>query len=175
MDPAAELMGMAALHDATIRLRGKDGDRLVKIADYSVDYLTPDIAPGELLIDVEWKLWPRGHGSCFLEFAYRHGDFAVAGVGALIELNEEHRSIRRAAISLIGVDQRPIRLREAEASLVGASLNDDSWAAAAETTNVIKPLEDAVASSDYRKRLVRVLVQRALQTAAHRALSQHIG
>jgi carbon-monoxide dehydrogenase medium subunit len=172
MDPAAELMGVAAVHDATVHLRGKDGLRSVPIAEFPVNFLTPDIAPGELLVDVEWQLWPATHGSCFLEFAYRHGDFAIVGVAVLILLSPDNHIVERVAIALVGIDKGPVRLREAEGLLTGSPPTEAAWQEAADIAGRIEPLGDALTTPRYRKRLARVLVRRALQTAAARAGAQ---
>jgi aerobic carbon-monoxide dehydrogenase medium subunit len=172
MDPAAELMGLAAVHDATLHVRGKAGLRSIPIGEFPVDFLAPDIAAGELLVDVEWPLWPARHGSCFLEFAYRHGDFAIVGVAVLILLSPDNRVVERVAIALVGVDKGPVRLREAEDLLAGSPPTEAAWQEAADIAGRVEPLSDAMATPRYRQRLARVLVRRALQIAAARAGTQ---
>jgi carbon-monoxide dehydrogenase medium subunit len=169
MDPAAELMAIAAVHDATVRVQGHDGTRAIPIAAFPVDYLTPDIAAGELLVDVAWPLWAPRHGWSFLEFAHRHGDFAIVGVAVLLLLDSDASTVERVAIALIGIDKGPVRLHAAENLLTGAPATETAWREAAELTQQLTPLSDAMTSAHYRKRLARVLVQRALETAAERA------
>jgi carbon-monoxide dehydrogenase medium subunit len=169
MDPAAELMAVAAVHDATVRVQGPGGLRSVPIAEFPVDYLTPNIATGELLIDVAWSLWPARHGWSFLEFAHRHGDFAIVGVAVLLLLDLDCSLVERVAIALIGIDKGPVRLRAAEGLLTGSLATGSAWREAADVADQLEPLSDAMASSPYRKRLARVLVRRALATAAERA------
>src|SRR2546426_89128 len=62
--------------------------------------------------------------STFLEFARRHGDFAVAGVAALAELDDDG-SMRDARLVLIGVADRPVRAHAAEAALRGRQPAED--------------------------------------------------
>jgi carbon-monoxide dehydrogenase medium subunit len=169
MDPAAELMAIAAVHDATVRVQGRGGTRTVPIAEFPVDYLTPDIAAGELLIDVVWSLWAPRHGWNFLEFAHRHGDFAIVGVAVLLLLDSDARTVERVAIALTGIDKGPVRLHAAEELLTGTPATETAWREAAELTQQLTPLSDAMASAHYRKQLARVLVKRALATAAERA------
>jgi aerobic carbon-monoxide dehydrogenase medium subunit len=171
LDPSAELPAIAALHDATIVLRGAAGERRVPMAEFAVDYLTPDIAPDEILVAVELPFWPVGHGWGFVEFAYRHGDFAIVAVGALLMADPRRQSIERVAVVLAGVDHGPVRLAAAEHALIGAPFTEDSWHAAADCTRDIEPLSDHMASAAYRKRLARVLTERALRRAAARALA----
>ena len=58
MDPAAELMGLAALTDAEITLTGPTGARRVAIADFPQGYMTPDIGFDEILTTVRFARWP---------------------------------------------------------------------------------------------------------------------
>jgi carbon-monoxide dehydrogenase medium subunit len=172
MDPAAELIGIAALHDAHLTIASKATTRRIQIEDFPLAYMTPNLNPDELLIEADWEFWPSHHGYCFVEFAQRPGDFAIVGAGVLLTLSTD-RNVNRAAIVLIGVGKGPLRLHEAEAALIGAPAKAESWRAAAATASAIDPMEDTTASSTYRRRLARTLVERALQKAAERALDRN--
>jgi carbon-monoxide dehydrogenase medium subunit len=171
LDPSAELPGIAALHDATVVVRSAARERRIEMTKFAVDYLTPDIAPDEMLVSVELPLWPQAHGWSFTEFAHRHGDFALVGVGVLLLADPHREKIARAAIVITGVDNGPVRLTEAESLLAGAPISEASWNAAADCTRFLEPMSDHMATADYRKRLARTLTQRALQGAATRALA----
>src|SRR3954464_9548705 len=77
LDPSAELVSVAAALDATVVVSGKNGTREIDFAAFPVAYLTPAIEPNELLTAVRFPLWPENHGHAFVEFARRHGDFAI--------------------------------------------------------------------------------------------------
>jgi carbon-monoxide dehydrogenase medium subunit len=168
LDPAAELPGLAALLDAEITLSSKDGERTVAMADYPQGYMTPDIRDDEILSAVEFDLWPEGHGWDFREFAQRHGDFAMAGVGCLLSLDGGGR-IDRAGLVLIGVDDGPVRLTDVETMLTGETPSDALFAAAGEAAAALPMSEDALVTEAYRRDLSRALVKRALANAARRA------
>ena len=99
MDPAAELMGIAALFDAEITLSSTRGERTVPIAEYPLGYMTPNIEPDEILTGVSFDLWPAGHGYDFREFAQRHGDFAIVGVGSQLTLDQSGKIDRAAVVT----------------------------------------------------------------------------
>lgn len=168
MDPAAELMGLAALMDAAITLTSARDRRRVAIADYPIGYMTPDIESDEILTEVTFALWPAGHGWDFREFAQRHGDFAIVGIGSLIALDADER-IARAAVALIGVDDGPMRLAEVEEMLIGETPGDAVFRAAGAAAGKREMLADALVTSAYRQRLAEVLVRRSLARAAERA------
>lgn len=164
MDPAAELMGLAMLMDARIGLSGSSGPREVSIADYPLGYMTPCIEPDEILTHVRFNRWPSGHGYDFQEFAQRHGDFAIVGAGALLTL-DANGIVDRIAIALIGVDDAPIRLDDAETLLVGAPPSDKLICEAAALASGRPMMQDALVSEAYRQHLATVLVRRSLRRA----------
>tara|TARA_R110002072_G_scaffold174664_1_gene330170 strand:+ start:3745 stop:4620 length:876 start_codon:yes stop_codon:yes gene_type:complete len=168
LDPAAELPGMAALLNAEITLTGQDGTRRVAMADYPLGYMTPDINPGEILTSVAFDLWPDGHGWDFREFAQRHGDFAMAGVGSLITLDAGGR-IDRAAVVLIGVDDGPGRPTDVEAMMIGETPSDALFRAAGALAAARPMAGDALVTEAYRRHLAGVLLRRSLANACARA------
>lgn len=171
LDPAAELPGVCALHDATLTVAGPGGQRTVAMADWGMSFMTPNLEPNEVLTGITLKTWREPHGYAFVELARRHGDFAMAGVGCLIALDGNGKA-RRIALSLIGVTSTPARLSAAEKSLTGSDLADEAIRAAAAEIDRLDALEDAHASAAYRKRLAGVLLGRAIRTAAERARTQ---
>ena len=168
LDPAAELPGIAALYDATLHVAGPRGRRDIRFPDWSLGYMTPNIEPDEALTGLSLAVWREPHGHGFQEFSRRHGDFAIVAVAALLAL-DERGTIRRAALSLVGVDVRPVRLEAAERALAGAPATPESFAAAAETARGLDYISDAHVPGDYRRKLAVALTRRALAQAAERA------
>jgi carbon-monoxide dehydrogenase medium subunit len=120
-----------------------------------------------LLTTIRVPYWGAGHGYGFVEFARRHGDFAIIAVAALLDV--ENGAITRASISIGGADVRPLRLTEAETALVGAAPGAEAFKAAAEIAGGIDAMSDAYVTSAYRQRLAATLVERALVKASERA------
>lgn len=169
LDPAAELPAVLHAHDATLHLRGRRGDRAVAMAEWSQGFMTPNLAPDELLAAITVPLWPAGHGYGFAEFARRHGDFAMAGTAALLALDTQG-TVERVALAVTGVDTGPVRLSGAEAMLLGKAPEDALIAAAAETAASSVPgLDDVHGSKEYRRKLAAVMTKRALLAARARA------
>jgi carbon-monoxide dehydrogenase medium subunit len=134
--------------------------------------MTPALEPDELLVAVRLPLWPVRHGHGFLEFARRHGDFAMASAAVLLTAGADG-TIDRAAIALGGVASTPVRLREAEKLLAGEPLSSGSFEAAASACKALEPLDDIHAPASYRRHLAETLTRRALAAAAERL--QQIG
>jgi carbon-monoxide dehydrogenase medium subunit len=167
LDPSAELPGVCALHDATLTVTGPKGPRQVAMADWGVAFMTPNLAPEEVLTSITLQLWREPHGHAFVELARRHGDFAIAGVGCLVAL--DGGKAKRVALALVGVTQAPVRLAAAERLLAGTDLGDAALRAAAAEIDKLEALDDAHVSAAYRKRLAGVLLGRAVGQAANRA------
>jgi carbon-monoxide dehydrogenase medium subunit len=168
LDPSAELVNMAALHDGVLEAASQGGRRQIKIADWVRGIMTNALEPGELLTGIALKAWPAGHGYAFEEFARRHGDFAITAVSCLLTL-DSHGTINRAALCVSGMGAAPVRVAEAERLLLGAKPAHEAFRAAAIAAQALEAMSDAYVTAAYRKHLARVLTYRALQRAAARA------
>lgn len=164
LDPAAELPCLMALYDAELTIQGPDERRRVPFSEWPLAYMLPSIGPHELLTGVSVPYWDGNTGHGFVEFARRHGDFAIIAVAVLLTV--DGGKITRAAISIGGADVRPIRLTDAEMALVGTTPDVDAFKAAAKIARDIEAMSDAYVTSAYRQRLTSTLVERALSAAA---------
>ena len=77
LDPSAELVLVAAALDAKVTVIGRNGTRDIDFAGFSAGYMTPAIEPDEMVTGCDLPLLANGHGYAFVEFARRHGDFAI--------------------------------------------------------------------------------------------------
>ncbi|MGH7326397.1 MAG: FAD binding domain-containing protein [Candidatus Rokuibacteriota bacterium] len=167
-DPAAELPAVAVCLDARVTVRSTAGLRILGAEDLFRSYLTTALEPGELLLEVWWPAARAHTGYAWLEYARRHGDYALAGVAAAVTLRGE--VVAEACLALTGVGDRPVRVRDAERALAGQRLTDDTLRAAGDAVaRAIHPPDDIHATAAYRRRLAGVLTGRALRLAAARA------
>jgi carbon-monoxide dehydrogenase medium subunit len=129
--------------------------------------MTTSIEPDEILVSVTFPAWKSGHGSGFVEFARRHGDFAIASAAALLEI-EANGTIKRASLTLGGVAVTPQRMRNVEKALVGQKASEDMFRAACEECRKVGAIDDVHAPASYRQHLAAVLSRRALVAALGR-------
>lgn len=170
-DPAAELPVMALALDAEFRAIGPSGERRIAARDFFVTYFTTCLAPDEVLVETRFPVLPPRTGWSFLELSRRHGDYALASVAALLDV-DEHGRIASARLALGAVADRAIRCSGAERLLSGETAGPALFAAAAaEAAHPLDPPSDVHASSAYRKEIAQVLIERAL-TAAWERLSR---
>ena len=170
-DPAAELPAAFAALDAKFQLRSKRGSRTVNWDEFFVSEFTTALAPDELVTAVEVPALDPGTGTAFVEYARRHGDFALGGAAAIVKLGRDGRC-ERATIALLSAGPAPVRAEAAEQQLRGAKLDDSSIrAASAEAVRGLRPTSDLHGSTEYRIGLLRTMTERALTKAAQRATS----
>jgi CO/xanthine dehydrogenase FAD-binding subunit len=168
-DPSAEIPCVLLTVDGSIRVQGPDGSRDIPAADFFLGFFQTALSPGEIATELLFPLPGEGTGWSFLEFARRHGDFAMVAVATLLKLSARGE-VEHAAVSLSGVGPAPIRARMAEVHLLGKRPDAELFAqAAAEAAQEIDPADDVQASGNYRRQLARTLVARGLQEAFTRA------
>jgi len=128
---------------------------------------------------------PR-QGWSFHEMVRRTSDFAIVAVAAMVELDQTADTIAGARVALAGVADRAMladpQLLAGLTGLTGSTLTGGAGAgstghepagaagaAAGRIADGLEPTDDVHASAGYRRRLVRVLVARALREAYARA------
>jgi carbon-monoxide dehydrogenase medium subunit len=163
LDPSAEIPTVAAAVDATVTVAGPKGNRDIAFADFPAGFMTPRIEADEMVTGVRFPAWPQGHGFGFVEFARRHGDFAIASAAALLEV--ANGKIKRVSLTIGGVATAPVRMRDVEKALIGQVPSEDLFREACEACRKIDALEDVHAPASYRQHLAAVLSRRALVAA----------
>ncbi len=171
LDPAAELPAVCAAHDAVIVVQGSSGTREIPFAEFPVAYMTPATEMDEILFGVNIRAWADNHGYAFVEFARRHGDFAITSAAALLEIDAAGL-ITRASLTVGGVGAAPVRMDKIEEALIGLSGDEEKFRDLCEGCREIDALGDVYASSEYRQHLATVMSRRALVKAYSRASSK---
>lgn len=170
-DPAAELPAAFAALDATFKVRSKRGSRALGWKQFFVSEFTTSLAPDELVTAVEVPAQDPSTGTAFVEYARRHGDFALGGAAVTLKLGPDGRC-ERATIALLSAGPAPVRAEAAELQLRGAKVDEASIrSAAVEAMKGLHPTTDIHGSTEYRVRLLQTMTERALTQAAQRARS----
>nr|PZN45873.1 MAG: molybdopterin dehydrogenase [Actinomycetota bacterium] len=168
-DPAAELPAVLALLGGTVRLaRHGAPEREVPAAEFFLGPLESALQPGELAVSAFFPALPPGSGTAFCEIARRHGDFALAGVAALVTLDDDLR-ITTAKVACIGVGPVPVVVDVSAECARRPAASAASPAVAAAVRDRVEPEDDIHATAEYRRHLTGVLAERALRLAAERA------
>ncbi|MFZ0721147.1 MAG: FAD binding domain-containing protein, partial [Xanthobacteraceae bacterium] len=173
LDPAAELVAVAAALDAKVTVAGKGGARDIDFAAFSVAYMTPALEPDELLIGASFPCWSERHGSAFVEFSRRHGDFAIVSAAALLE-EDAAGKVTRASLTLGGLGPAPVRASDVERALIGEIIGDKRLRELCEPLRKLDAIDDIHAPASYRQQLATVLSRRALVKAHERIVARDI-
>jgi carbon-monoxide dehydrogenase medium subunit len=169
-DPSEDLSAAFAAVNAVMVIRSSSGERTVSNVDFHQGSYTTAVGDGEILTDIRVPIGP-GTGSAYEKVERRVGDWAVAAVGACVQLDGD--TITDAGIGLAAVGADHFRAPAAEDILRGGPATDEQFAAAAAAAaESCDPTSDQRGPADYKRHLAKELTQRALRRAAARARGQ---
>jgi aerobic carbon-monoxide dehydrogenase medium subunit len=168
-DPAAELPVIAVALNARLRVQSATGARWLAAQEFFLDMFTTALQPDELLVEIAFPRLPTGAGWSFMEFARRHGDYALIGVAAWITL-DDRGLCREARLVYLNAGNGPIDAQSAAQLLLGREMSIEAIAAAtAAADHEIEPTGNVHCTPAYQRHLARVLTRRALLQASARA------
>ncbi|WPU94204.1 xanthine dehydrogenase family protein subunit M [Mucilaginibacter sabulilitoris] len=133
--PSDMCVGLAAL-DAVVVIAGKKGERRLPFTEFHRlpgDHPEMDnhLAPGELIVGVEIPDNNFAKNSYYLKIRDRQS-YAFALVSVAAGLDIENGVIRNARLAMGGVAHKPWRLFDAEKSLTGKPVSEESFQQAAQ-------------------------------------------
>ena len=150
-------------------VQGPAGRRTILARDFFEFIFTTSIQRDELLVEVILPCLDRGEGYGFLEFARRHGDYAVAGVAATLLL-DSNGLISRVRLGACGIGTVPVVLEESESLLIGQKPSEKLFADAGEAARIHVSSADAPGvTAGYRQQVLAGIVHRVLTQALGRA------
>ncbi|MCI4360909.1 MAG: FAD binding domain-containing protein [Thermoplasmata archaeon] len=164
--PSSDLIPVLLALDARVQLVGTSGRRLVPLAELVLGSRRTALDPGEL---IESVLVPESNPCAYVWQRVRPAN-DVSQVGVAAAASEPGSDWR---IALGGVPPRAVRITAAEAELKSPSPTEAEVRRAGEAAAESAPfVTDRRATEAYRRRLVGVLVRRAVAetVAARRAL-----
>lgn len=147
-DPSAEIPACALVLEASFVLRGPSDERRVPAEQFFRGLYETALGADELLVRVDYPRARAGWRYGFEEIARRRGDFAIAGLAAAARL--EGRVLREARLAFFGVADRPVLVAGASVEELHARMEE------------IEVSGTSVYPAPYRRRLMRVLLERAL-------------
>jgi aerobic carbon-monoxide dehydrogenase medium subunit len=163
-DPAADYLPALVAADAVIEIEGPAGCRSVPAGEFVLDWYTPALEAEEIITGFLVPPAPAGSVGIFEKLDRTAGDFAIASV-ALI-LGFDGATCRAARIAIGGCGPGPVRRAEAEALLVGSTLDAATVSRAGQIlAEHCDPVDDMRATADYRRRVVPRLLAKTIARA----------
>jgi carbon-monoxide dehydrogenase medium subunit len=164
-DPPGLLMALGARVTA-VSVRGR---RELAVRDLFQDYFTTALAADELLTEVVVPAPRAGTGVAYIKFTPQSkADKPVLAVTALARRAGD-RCVD-AAIVVGAAGPVPLALPDVDATLVDGAMDElDLERVSARYAEAAEPVSDTRGSEAYKRRMIRVLVRRALRQAWARA------
>jgi len=169
-DPASELPVVALALGARFRAQSSKAERWIEAKDFFAGLFATTLQPDELLTEIAFPTKTARTGYCFTEVARRHGDYAMAGLAAIVELDANDK-IAAAKLVYLNVGDGPVDASTAAASMIGKSPEAAAFKEAGRIASQedMHPFGNVHATPEYQRHLSAVLTERALATATQRA------
>ena len=127
--------------------------------------MTPSIELNELVVGVRFPQWAPKHGYAFVEFARRHGDFAITSAAVAHRGRcggQDHTRLGHHRRHGHGAESARARSRQA---IIGQVPAGNLFRDACESCRKLEAIDDIHAPASYRQHLAAVLSRRALEKA----------
>jgi CO/xanthine dehydrogenase FAD-binding subunit len=161
--PAADGVPPLLTLDASVEIASLRGVRALPLADFITGNRATALARDELVASIRVPPPPQGARATFLKLGARsYLVISIVSVAMLLDVDARGR-IAKAAISVGACSTTPVRLRNVERELIGASSGDAARCITAASVNdALSPIDDVRGSARYRREAALVLVRRAL-------------
>lgn len=161
-DPAAELPACALALGARFTAAGRAGERSIAAEEFYKGLYATALAPGEILLAVDFPVAAPDSRCALVEITRRHGDYATVGLAAHARVMDGAFSQTR--LVFFSVADRPILARAAGAALEGKPLSQATIRAAQDALDedLKEIVGDLHTSAETKRYLARVLCARAL-------------
>ena len=175
-EPLTDLSQIFIALDGKAKIAGPMRQRTIFIEELFVDFYTTSLAEDEILTQVLLPPLPPRSGIEYIRFSSSSVvDKPSVGVAVRFTLDSKSDVVQTARIVLGCVGATPVRAPNAEALVSGKQLTPDlaaeAGAAAAQECN---PTSDLRGSEQYKRAMVKTLVERAAWKAFERALGPRI-
>jgi len=168
-DPASDWPAALLAANATIVVRGRDGERGIKARDFFLDTFTTAIEPTEVLTEIRIPRRTKGVGGGYSKLERRVGDFATVGVAVVCRLADDG-TFHGVGIGVTGVSPNPFAATNAEPLAIGAQPQEELYRAVGEAAAAQSdPAADVRGPVDYKRAMVAEMTVRSFRTAVERA------
>jgi len=158
-DPASELPACAIALNATIVVRGPQGERRIPAEEFFLGIYETALSLEELLTSVEVPLPPPHSQHYFCEFARRHGDYAIVGLAAQAVVKNGRLTDLRPVFFGVGDKAEHVQVP----ALLNTEVTRETLSEALQgLEQALDPPEDQQASRAMRFHLARVLLARCV-------------
>ena len=164
--PANDTITALYVLDAEVELASAAGRRRMSVEAFCTGFRSTALAPGELVRSISVRKLGASRRGIFLKLGLRKAQ-AISVISVAVVVEFDGPRVTGARIALGCVAPTIVRVRDAEASLTGGSLDRAARTRAATiAAAAIAPIDDIRASAAYRRTTIAALVERALDQIA---------
>ena len=164
-DPHSDPGTVLLLHNASVMLGSRRGERKLALSDFFVDMYATALEPDELLLEVEVPFLPPGM-KCAYQRLHRY-QRPTLGVVAGARMSNGTIAEARLAVGCVG--PTAMRLPSLEEKITGAGIDEAKRIIAAEKNKlreIIRPVDDLLGSAEYKLYMTTVMLGDVLEQAS---------
>lgn len=163
-DSRGELPVALTALEGAVSVASSQGRREISADDFFISDFTTSMTDDEMLVESAWPAAKPGWGFAFNEFALRHGDYALVMIAVALYVSDG--VVQKARVVAGSVAPRPLVLTEMSEILVGRAVDESAVTACrAASVSAVSPDTDIHASSEYKRHLTGVLVEKTINSA----------
>jgi carbon-monoxide dehydrogenase medium subunit len=148
---------------AKVTLQSRSGVRVVPLDQFYTGVRRTVMRSDELLVDISFPAMLPDQRGTFIKLGLRRAQ-AISLVNVALVLTLKNDRVEKATITLGAVAPTIIHAEQAEAFLIGRTLDDATLEESARLAEqAAKPIGDVRSSADYRSEMVRVCTLRGLR------------
>jgi len=163
--PSADMAPGLMVLGGKLKIANIKGERLIHVEDFFAGPSVSVLAPDELVVEVQVPNPPPNSGMVYIKHTIRAAmELAIVGVATMVAF--QNGVCSEIKIALGAVAPTPIRANRAETVLKGRPFSTKLVKEASQTaSDEARPISDIRASAEYRKEMIRILSERALNKA----------
>jgi len=161
--PVSELAAPMLCYDAVCHTWSPRGTRAIPISELYLGDFRTLLEPDELITHIHLPSFPARTYGVYQRQTIRHDGRRMIAGAAMLAIRKHH-SLTHWRIAVLGVDDRPKRIPEAEALLEDAPEAGDIAKALAVVQENIHPQDVIYARSDYRRAVLNALLERSIHS-----------
>jgi len=165
--PAADSAPALLVLNAQLIVASKTGENKIPLASFFTGPGETALETGQILKEIVIELPKQRSAGCYLKLRRRKAvDVSLAGVAFQAETGSDGNTLAKVGIALGGVAPTPVRVPEAEAILVGLTL-DKAITKVSDCAKIAvkaaSPIDDVRATASYRRTIVDVFLNQCAQ------------
>jgi len=163
--PAADTAPALLVLEGEATLVSQEKERRIPLESFFIGPGLTALKEDEILKEIFIPEVPANSSWAYLKLGRRKSlDLALVSVAVLLFLNPVAGTCQKARVALGAVSPTPLRARETERFLEGRKLEEKVIREAGKIAQgECRPISDIRASAEYRKEMVKVLVERAIK------------